>query len=257
MGNIQDTLFTAIHDNNLAQVQSLSIDRTSVPEHVLVDAWLEAVAYDRLSILEYLASHSIGDIVATATDVNMRTSLHYAISADVVRFLIQNGAIVTARDDMRRTPLHTAIENKRSDVAIALIDVMLDFEMLDSAGDRALTLAARVGLVDIVRRLIMAGANHTATAPFGTSDLSSSSTDASTATATSTATSTSTSSTASPQDSPRTCVKYQLGAAHLAASAGHLDVVRYFVEDLNMDIEMRSDFGVTLLHVAGMLRCHS
>jgi len=210
MGNVEGTLFAAIRDNDMAQLQSLSIERAALHPVVLADAWIEAAKYDRLEMLEYLLQHT--DVSPTALDDHKRTALHYATSADVAKWLIKKGAIVTARDVDRRSPLHSAVERNQTEVAQVLADVMVDFDLADAAGERALYLAARLGRIEIAKLLVAAGAQMLARNERGLTTL------------------------------------------HAAAGAGQSHMIHYFVEDLRVNVDVRSFNELTPLHVSGS--CH-
>ena len=79
------------------------------------------------------------------------TPLHEAGTADIVTFLLAQGANVHATDNNKRTPLHTA---RNGEVALALLAAGANPEVEDNEGYRPLHSAAATGNVDVIRALL-------------------------------------------------------------------------------------------------------
>ncbi len=100
--------------------------------------------------------------------VNLRnkqfeTPLHIARSKEMAELLISKGADVNAKTrptaNYDRTPLHAAIENERTGVALAIIDAGCNMELKDIYENTPLVLACGKGRLEIVRRLVECGAD--------------------------------------------------------------------------------------------------
>ena len=145
---------------------------------------------------------TVDDFITKARDVNMvigqngYTSLAYAVyykSEEMVKFLIDKGANVNARDNSMRTPLHLAIKNNYNEIAkylikrgsdinaqnidkhtplitavdtnneemlIELIAKKADINIQDLNKQTALTYAAYKGYLWAVKKLVKADANY-------------------------------------------------------------------------------------------------
>lgn len=79
---------------------------------------------------------------------------------DIVKFLLESGADIEAKDKMGRTPLITAARERGGiDVIKLLVEKGATVNAVDDSGDSALSLAAWRGFEDIVDYLLEKGAN--------------------------------------------------------------------------------------------------
>jgi ankyrin repeat protein len=92
------------------------------------------------------------------------TPLHRAAGAfpprpEIVRYLLENGAKVGARDFEKATPLHGAAYTGNAEIVGQLIDAGAGLDVPSSQADTPLVLALMNGSIDAVRRLLDAGAD--------------------------------------------------------------------------------------------------
>ncbi len=104
-------------------------------------------------------------------DPSGTTALHWAAHNGhlaVARALVAHGADLEARDArMQASPLHWAILMRRSDMAELLLAAGCDANASNKWGESALLLAVYDGELDIVARLLRAGARADRPSPLG------------------------------------------------------------------------------------------
>ena len=95
-------------------------------------------------------------------DAMLFTSLHYAAvrgHVDVVRLLVDAGAVLDAADDRGRTPLFRAAEFGRASVVQLLVDCGAQLDWVDAFGWTALYQSTLCGQRDMVEHLLRLGAD--------------------------------------------------------------------------------------------------
>jgi ankyrin repeat protein len=100
-----------------------------------------------------------GDV--NAAQVDGMTALHWAAwqdDAEVVKLLLDKGAIATAANRYGVTPLSIACENGNAAIVQMLLDAGADANATMEGGETALILASRTGKIEVVRALIAKGA---------------------------------------------------------------------------------------------------
>jgi ankyrin repeat protein len=119
-----------------------------------------AIAEDEVELVtELLAQHP--DIVTARDDVG-RTPLHLAVerrSEAVVTMLLERGADIGARDWWKETPLFEAVRGEDTSIAGLLLAHGADLAARNMRGMTPLHAAARAGRVANVRQLLAAGAS--------------------------------------------------------------------------------------------------
>lgn len=102
-------------------------------------------------------------IKATTKLFNDETALHWAAiagSCDAARVLLEKGARVNAQTKyFRETPLHLAIQEKKSEMISLLLDHGANPDIRNHEGENCVFLAIRWCDVDILGKLLDAGAN--------------------------------------------------------------------------------------------------
>ena len=104
-------------------------------------------------------------LLQRGADINRKgyydqTPIYYRIGdAEFVRFAIEHGASVIARDSHNGTPLHGAVKLRRLDVVRVLIEHGADIHAKDSAGISPLEIAKRERFDEILQFLQANGAN--------------------------------------------------------------------------------------------------
>lgn len=84
--------------------------------------------------------------------------LHWALTEEMIRFLLNRGSPVDVRSDEGATPLMMAVQEKRPDQIELLLSCGADANAGDHRGFTALHRAAEAGLLEIVRQLLSHGA---------------------------------------------------------------------------------------------------
>ena len=153
-----------------------------------------------------------------ARDGNQRLALHLAAAnghGPIVGLLLERGAYKEARDEKKQTALHLAAAGGHSLVVGLLISQGIDKEAKDRGEQTALHLAAANGHAPVIKLLIDRGANKEAKDRLG------------------------------------------WGALHIAAWNGHETVLETLVQSLHLNKEERDQCGWTALHVAAMNGCNT
>ncbi|KAH3757950.1 Rab-GTPase-TBC domain [Pelomyxa schiedti] len=115
----------------------------------------EAVLEGTDQVLEVLQSSDVN----TRSPVDSSTALHVAAgtgSRSIVKILVEAGAMIDLQDENDNTPLHVAIANSHSKVAIMLLPVCTQrvINKRNVYGDTALHIAAAQSLVEVVKALL-------------------------------------------------------------------------------------------------------
>ncbi|TIA08901.1 hypothetical protein D6C80_08947 [Aureobasidium pullulans] len=111
-------------DQRMIDMLEPSPDDGNTALHWLVKLTLHRPILTQSILRKFLV---IGDVGCSPQNLIRNTPLHVAIAADHVtlaRMLIQNGAVLTARDDLERTPLDLAKDLSRTQI-IADIEAQL------------------------------------------------------------------------------------------------------------------------------------
>ncbi len=141
------------------------------------------------------------------------TILHMACGCghiEIVKFLLQNSADVTATNRYINTPIHVAVKNNQYNIVKYFIEeINIDPNMTGKYENTLLHSASDMGLLDIVKYLIETC-----------------------------------------HCDPMATNSYSHTPLHQAAMSGKLEVVKYFIENLNLSPNVRGQNGETLLHMA-------
>ncbi|MFZ2055593.1 MAG: ankyrin repeat domain-containing protein [Candidatus Aminicenantales bacterium] len=100
--------------------------------------------------------------LVNARDENGRTPLHWAAQArhlDVLRYLVDKGAGLDALDNNGTAPLHTLARSGQTEAARLLIDKGADIDIKDPVKLTPLNMAAESGLEAMVKLLVEKGAD--------------------------------------------------------------------------------------------------
>lgn len=112
----------------------------------------------RLDIVQYLLDHKANEVV----DNLKRTLLHYAAKdgrSDIVELLIKNGANIDLQDSDENTPLLLAIRGNHFDLVAFLLESGADPRIKGQYQDTVLLEAAHAGRLDIVELALKFGAD--------------------------------------------------------------------------------------------------
>ena len=134
---------------------------TDIAEHSDTFQWppvllCRAAQFGLKSIVRKLLK--FGASLEAAVTLHKLTPLHLAARhghAEVVKVLLEEGAKLTAQDDMGWTPLHYASRYSRATVLSLLLDSYADCNVVDSYNDTALDIACDTGNHVAVRILLM------------------------------------------------------------------------------------------------------
>ncbi|XP_076268661.1 transient receptor potential cation channel subfamily A member 1-like [Rhynchophorus ferrugineus] len=120
----------------------------------------QACEIGRIDCVKYLISK--GASVNSKDSIN-QTSLFYASCLEIANILLGEGAEADICNDRNETPLYWAAIESRLDVVDCLLERKVRVDVPDNKAARTpLSWACRLGFLDIVRRLVAAGAdiNH-------------------------------------------------------------------------------------------------
>ena len=126
-----------------------------------------AAKYGHLEVVKYLVGQGAS---LTATDNFGETALHIAAHfghLEVVKYLVGQGASLTATDNFGETALHIAAHFGHLEVVKYLVGQGASLTATDSGGNTALHGAAKYGLLEVVKYLVGQGASLTAKGAYG------------------------------------------------------------------------------------------
>jgi ankyrin repeat protein len=140
-----------------------------------VDAWFKAVSQGKLETLTLLLEDGVGVDVVNPS-IHSRTALHVAIdlgaSASVIKFLLDEGADVNARDDRGISPLQFASAVGNLPIVEMLLDRGAHVNVCDNFGFSPLHSAVFFGRLHVIDKLVAVGANVLAATKSGATPLS-------------------------------------------------------------------------------------
>jgi serine/threonine-protein phosphatase 6 regulatory ankyrin repeat subunit A/serine/threonine-protein phosphatase 6 regulatory ankyrin repeat subunit B len=113
-----------------------------------------------LELVKYLVEHG-ADV--NAKDEKNMTALHYAAIlylSEIFMYLVEHGADINEKDENNRTALHYAAERGLLEIVKYLVKHGADINAKDEKNKTALHYAAKRGLSKIVRYLVQHGANE-------------------------------------------------------------------------------------------------
>jgi ankyrin repeat protein len=138
------------------------------PKQWIVDALKVACFYDQMGSLRVLLNH-LGEGGLTLKDEEGWTPLHCAAcargSAEVTAFLLQSGAECNVATYAGETPLSMALKGNNVPAVLMLLKHSGGHGLDDKyeEGKTLLHMACSLGYAEIVRALLLAGANHSLT----------------------------------------------------------------------------------------------
>jgi cytohesin len=211
----------------------LALDRT--PLHYAASCGLHAIV--KFLVIERLQNVHARDPRDQSTPLHMVSPMGHM---DLARFLLEQGADMSAKDNYGRTPLHRALARGHMDLARFLVEQGADVSAKDEDGSTPLHSASERGHVDVVRILVGQGADVSAKNEYGSTPLHRA-------------------SEWGHVDVVRFLVgqgaevsaKVEYGSTplHLASERGHVDVVRILVGQ-GADVSAKDEHGSTPLHSA-------
>ncbi|PAA75698.1 hypothetical protein BOX15_Mlig025935g2 [Macrostomum lignano] len=103
------------------------------------------------------------DVIA-ATDIQMRTGLHWAVlagSIELVNYLLDKAAelpegcetVLNASDAQDKYPVHYAVEVGNTELLVALLSRGADFHVVDMEGRTPVQLAVKMGCIELVQNI--------------------------------------------------------------------------------------------------------
>mmetsp|Transcript_14796 Transcript_14796/g.35752 ORF Transcript_14796/g.35752 Transcript_14796/m.35752 type:complete len:210 (+) Transcript_14796:68-697(+) len=111
----------------------------------------------------------IGAEIDKSLNANGCTPLHIAAhknDAAVMQLLLQAKPNLESRSNfLKLTPLHTAVSSRSLECVKLLLEAGADFEAMNDSGERAIHLAIQRSEPDIIRALVIRGANRHVPAP--------------------------------------------------------------------------------------------
>ena len=123
------------------------------------NGWLplhSAAAGDHTNVVQFLLQN--GGQVLSTTDQGT-TVLHLATHSELVKFLVEKGADIHARDNCRKTPLHVAAEKGQTETINYLLNQGADVNSRDTDGLLALYYALKEGHATTAKVLMDKGSN--------------------------------------------------------------------------------------------------
>lgn len=159
LGTRPTTLLDAVKRGDLAAFKALIDSGSSVLEKDPRGRTLlsHAAECGHVGLVVELIRRGVG--VDARDEEDGDSALSYAVSAAVVKALIENGAAVDCLDKYRHTPLINAVRNGRVDAVAELIRSGAALEAKDRFGRAALSYAAESVRVDFVAELLRNGAD--------------------------------------------------------------------------------------------------
>ncbi len=115
-----------------------------------------AVQYEDFEAIKQLIAKGA---VLNEQNLDGRTPLHYAKQADVVLYLLEQGASPDISDKWGKTLLHYAAQNHQSDIVKLLLQKGAQIDPKDKQGDTPTLVAAEAQDFDTVRFLLESGAD--------------------------------------------------------------------------------------------------
>lgn len=146
-------MFVAIHDGHIGKIKE------DLERGVDVNGQIKK-KFRRYG--NYILTFGTTPLIAAATFGN----------ADVVKFLLANGAEVNMRNEREETALMVAAEHGQTEVVRVLLANGADVNAKDNLGHTALMIAAASASVEIVKMLLAAGADRNAVNDMGETALS-------------------------------------------------------------------------------------
>ncbi|MGL4676611.1 MAG: ankyrin repeat domain-containing protein [Brevinema sp.] len=201
-----------------------------------------AALYDNTLALEYLLSLSLTDL--NVGDNFGNTPLHIAAekaSSNTVKLLINNGYNVHQTNKSGWTPLFQAVLFKNSDVVRYLLQQGISPNTKTSKGRTPLHEAARLGFNFIVRDLLDVGADYKSLDSQGNSPLLLAAENGHIDSVVQ----------LHQKGDDGTAINYrQQTPLHVAILNNHINIVRYLIDQMNLDIGIIDDLGRSVLDIA-------
>jgi len=160
---LQQALFKAVCENDLEAVKHYVEQGADVNGRgdcpCCLETPLHFAVHSSIDIIKYLVSEG-ADV--NAEDLDRKTPLHYAVSANNVehlKYLVSVGDGVNAKDEYGRTLLHHAVEEESFEVVKCLVSLGADVNAKDNSAKTPLHVAATKSSVEILKYLVSHGAD--------------------------------------------------------------------------------------------------